>query len=266
MVIGFIKSIVLTCKKGMAYDTLFKEFNNLLKIISTERERFTKTINDLEKENLLLNNDLLTCSEENKKLTEKLKVLNKQLSKSTNSLEKYWNSKIKPMFITYPARNGKRIDVRKFFTEHNSSVKTFTSGSNDQKALYCHKWVTSNVHYKTDKQTHNANEFWQFADETMDSLSGDCEDGAILMANMMVKSGIPYWRVRVNAGDVKGGGHAYVTYLREKDNKWYILDWCYWANESIGFKKTWSSAKKYWGIWFSFNKKYSFAKDKLDRK
>jgi hypothetical protein len=96
-------------------------------------------------------------------------------------------------------------------------------------------------------------------------MTFNCEDGAILMANIMVESGIPYWRIRLNAGDVKGGGHAYVTYLREKDNKWYILDWCYWSNESINFGRTWAEAKNYFGIWFSWNNKYGFIKDELDR-
>jgi len=96
-------------------------------------------------------------------------------------------------------------------------------------------------------------------------ITHQCEDGAILMANMMLKSGIPYWRIRLNGGDVKGGGHAYVTYLREKDNKFYVLDWCYWPNESINFGQPWADAKNYFGIWFSWNKKYGFIKDTLDR-
>lgn len=96
-------------------------------------------------------------------------------------------------------------------------------------------------------------------------ISHQCEDGAILMANIMLKSGVPYWRIRLNAGDVQGGGHAYVTYLREKDNKWYVLDWCYWYGDSVNFKKTWKDAKKYFGIWFSWSSKYGFMKDELDR-
>jgi len=87
---------------------------------------------------------------------------------------------------------------------------------------------------------------------------GDCEDGAILMANMMLLSGVPYWRIRLNAGDVEGGGHAYVTYLRETDNEWYILDWCYWPSESANFKKKWKDAQKYFGIWGSWNTKYIY--------
>lgn len=102
-------------------------------------------------------------------------------------------------------------------------------------------------------------------------ITHQCEDGAILMANMMINSGVSSWRLRLNAGDVKigngvrRGGHAYVTYLREFDNKWYVLDWCYEYKESVNFKKTWKKAKKYFSIWFSWNLKYIYKNIELDR-
>jgi len=95
-------------------------------------------------------------------------------------------------------------------------------------------------------------------------ITFQCEDGAILMANIMLNSGVPYWRIRINAGNVVGGGHAYVTYLKEKDDKWYVLDWCYWYNAS---GTLWKNAKKYYsdsdgkkgfGIWGSWNAKYIY--------
>lgn len=98
-------------------------------------------------------------------------------------------------------------------------------------------------------------ENWQTANETITRKAGDCEDGAILLYNMMVASGIPVHRVRLNAGDVKGGGHAYVTYYSDLKG-WVILDWCYWFNESVGLQKTWQEAEKYFGIWFSWNEEY----------
>ena len=52
--------------------------------------------------------------------------------------------------------------------------------------------------------------------------------------------------IRLNAGDVKGGGHCWCTYLAEKDNVWYILDWCYWYNESKDLGRTWKDAEKYY--------------------
>jgi hypothetical protein len=63
-------------------------------------------------------------------------------------------------------------------------------------------------------------------------ITHNCEDGAILLANMMLKSGIPYWKIRVTAGNVtepstgKDVGHAYVTYYCAETDKWVLLDWC----------------------------------------
>ena len=73
---------------------------------------------------------------------------------------------------------------------------------------------------------------------------------------------MPPWRVRLNAGNVQGGGHCWVTYLREVDNKWIILDWCYWYTKN-GVE--WKTAEKYYDIWFSWNYDFVFLGDKLDR-
>jgi len=107
---------------------------------------------------------------------------------------------------------------------------------------------------------------WLFAFETLKLRMGDCEDGAILMANLMIKAGIPYWRIRLNAGDVKNFGHVWITYLRETDNKWVILDWCYHPTAKVrALKKLYSDAEDYFKIWFSWNTKYIFKGEKFER-
>ncbi len=97
---------------------------------------------------------------------------------------------------------------------------------------------------------------------------GDCEDGAILLANIMVRSGIPYYKVRITAGDVddnKGnrGGHCFVVYYCESKDKWVILDWCYWADENtkIENRKDYKDENYYKSIWFSWNQYYSFTNE-----
>ena len=197
-------------------------------------------------------------------LTAIQKLLEEAMIKATSKedeLETYWNTKIPKTNLRYSAR-GSPMDVRKFFTDRNDKAPHYLAGTNDKRALYCLDYVAKKIKYTRDAHGEN----WQYANETMLLKAGDCEDGAILMANMMLKSGIPYWRIRLNAGDVKGGGHAYVTYLRESDNTWYVMDWCYWYQSSKDFKKTWTDAKNYFGIWFSWNTKYIFAKATLDRK
>jgi len=87
------------------------------------------------------------------------------------------------------------------------------------------------------------------------SILHQCEDGAILMYNIMAKSGIPAHRVRLNAGEVQGGGHAYITYYSDVRG-WVILDWCYWPNAAKNLRQRWSTAKRYFGIWFSWNAEF----------
>lgn len=200
---------------------------------------------------------------------EKLKQDNDTLSKyvenevQQDELEKYWNTKRPKQNIMYNGRidfddDRKRIpiDVRIFLNKLDVGVPVVSGETNDEKANNCLKYVAQNITYTTDIK--GSGEYWQFAYETLSRKKGDCEDGAILLANMALRSGIPYWRIRLNAGDVQGGGHCYVTYLRESDNQWYVLDWCYWFNESVDFQRSWASAEKYFGIWFSWNEKYSF--------
>ena len=152
-------------------------------------------------------------------------------------------------------------DPRIFFVNDNTIPK-ITGKDNDEKAKKSLDYVKKNIKYKTDIQLFKEDEQWLFPFETLALKKGDCEDGAILMANIMKKSGIPFHRIRINAGNVKGGGHAYVTYRREKDELWYIMDWCYWPTRNW---KRWKTAKNYFGIWFSFDSKYIYQGEKFDR-
>jgi hypothetical protein len=93
------------------------------------------------------------------------------------------------------------------------------------------------------------NEYWSYSYQTFIRGYGDCEDGAILMYDVLRKSGIPAWKLRVNVGyvnnpdgsfkyhpnGVRDGGHAWLTYYIEsqfwkgkdkREDKWVVLDWC----------------------------------------
>jgi len=162
----------------------------------------------------------------------------------------YWSHKARPLFTDASIKVS--VDPKIFYTT-DRKLPTF-DGDFDNIAIQCLDWVAENIFYTTDKD----GEFWQFAFETYKRRKGDCEDGAILIANSMIMSGVPYWRIRLNAGNVQGGGHAWVTYLAEKDNKWYVLDWCYWYDESKGLSRLWDDAEKYFTIWGSWNQQYMF--------
>jgi predicted transglutaminase-like cysteine proteinase len=190
----------------------------------------------------------------------------------TDPLETYWNTK-RPATnnYLYPARlvvdgsYNALVDVRVFYTPEDSTIPKLAGGNNhDDLAMICLDYVINNIRYISDITLFKTAEQWLFAFETLNLGGGDCEDGAILLANIMLKSGVPYWRLRLNAGSVQGGGHAWVTYLRESDNTWYILDWCYWSSESRKWLK-WKDAEKYFDIWFSFSRDNIYAADMLDR-
>ncbi len=186
--------------------------------------------------------------------------------------ETYWNTKRTPVSLKYKARpiygskKLQELDPRQFLNPNDVSIPTMGGKDNDDIAKRCLQFVTMNIIYTEEYDNFKVPECWLYAWETMKTMKGDCEDGAILLANMMLKSGIPYWRVRLNAGSVEGGGHAWVTYLTESNEEWIILDWCYWPELSKDLTFKWKDAEdKYFSIWFSFNTKYIFQANNYDR-
>jgi len=189
---------------------------------------------------------------------------NKTVLTNGDAQEEYWNNKYPKQNISYQRKEHDKeydVDVRNYFEPYDYHTPTVTGTTNDQKAHNALKLVKKLITYTPDKTEFGMTEYWCRAYQTLDHKKGDCEDGAILLANIMLKSGIPYWRIRLNAGDVKGGGHAYVTYCRETDNQFIVLDWCYWYKLSmIKDRKLHRDESDYYGIWFSWNQKYAFGK------
>lgn len=185
--------------------------------------------------------------------------------------EKYWNDKhptLDQMYRGRPLPNNTdyEIDVRHFIWFDDIVLKALVtshelhSDSNDETALLVQQFVRKYLKYESDTML-GASEYWLFPAESYAMKIGDCEDGAILMASLLLNA-LPvehHWRVRVAAGFVQSdgseGGHAYVTYCRCSDNEWVILDWCYYPDEAIAVAKK-PMAKDvpmYKEIWFSFN-------------
>ena len=111
-------------------------------------------------------------------------------------------------------------------------------------------------------------EYWQFPFETLSCNVGDCEDGALLIASLAINSGVvPAFRIRVVAGMVQPeptapqGGHAYISYLRESDNQWVVVDWCYYEDSAIPVpqKQILKNNVVYKDVWFSFNHLHSWS-------
>jgi hypothetical protein len=170
------------------------------------------------------------------------------------------------------------IDVKTMFTPNDEIVKNLIKTNNiggvtnDEKMLNIQRWVTQNIQYIGDDLNQSAIEYWQFPFETILLRNGDCEDGAILIGSMAINMGIPPFRIRVVAGLVQpaptapNGGHGYIAYLRESDNQWVAIDWCYLQDSHLGIenKLILKNNPIYKEIWFTFNNEFSWHQKELE--
>ena len=90
-------------------------------------------------------------------------------------------------------------------------------------------------------------------------VSFQCEDMGILIKSLSLVAGVPDWRVKILAGNVVGGGHAYCTFIRDDDSQ-CILDGCYWPNRlPINSRPARETEKNYLEVWFSFDRMHGYA-------
>jgi predicted flap endonuclease-1-like 5' DNA nuclease len=213
----------------------------------------------------------------------------------------YWNGKWEkaPIIYTGRALRGesykKEIDVDvKAFIKNNDAILWYVisqlglrKDTANDTAWECQKFVCNFLKYKYDDLSSDCPEFWQFPFETIQSEIADCEDGAILIAALLINAGIPSWRVKVCAAQVMAdpevapsdtelGGHAYCIYLAdlsESDRKleWVVLDWCYLQDPEIPIEKKplardGGQEKAYKDIWFTFNDEFSWSQTSFEVK
>jgi len=196
----------------------------------------------------------------------------------------YWNNKWVKKPITYAGRTLRKtnkpmeVDVKNFITTNDNILEKCVSYYGLRKATYnetaqaCQQFICNSISYISDEEENGYIDFWQFPFETLFSRKGDCEDGGILMASLMIQAGIPNWRVKVAGGLVQEsptapqGGHAYCIYLADRENgelEWEIHDWCYYpdANVPTGKKplsKEGGFNQCYKEVWFTFNNEFSW--------
>lgn len=243
-------------------------FNQTIKKLTEESQS--------DKENIIkLENNIKAIIESEETKTEKLKILEELIEGQTKEreFEEMITNKIPKALNSYMRKEIDRvyyIDVRNFFMINDESIPIVSGKTNDEKALAGLKKLRSIVTYVSDTSSYGVSEYWAFPYQTLTRKIGDCEDGAILLANILVKSGVPYYRVRICAGSVNGGGHAYCVYCRETDNEWVVLDWCYWPNDlPVHQRKTHKQERNYFDsernfyVWFSWDLKNIYAKETL---
>lgn len=91
-----------------------------------------------------------------------------------------------------------------------------------------HRAVRLRVRYQLDSRHFGRREIWQTSRQTYESLRGDCEDYAILLADWLIASG---FEARVVIGRHKKDGHAWVVVL--DGNRTYLV-------EATGREKRWT--------------------------
>ena len=208
----------------------------------------------------------------------------------------YWNNKWEKAPIIY---TGRALRGKDYYKQIDADVKSFIKNNDailyhvinqaqlkketfNETALTVQDFVNGFFKYKFDEETSDCPEFWQFPFESIQSGIGDCEDGAILTASLLINANIPSWRVKVAGGgvltdpvsapsDTELGGHAWCLYLADRpDSKrgleWVILDWCYAQDPEVPIEekplaKDGGQQGGYKETWFTFNDEYSWALD-----
>lgn len=208
----------------------------------------------------------------------------------TIDLKNYWDNKHPKNPIVYKGRtipqktdNGiitkhLQIDVKTMFSCNDEIIKNFiktyniSGNTNDEKILNIQKCIVQNIKYIGDNLNEGSCEYWQFPFETIFLKNGDCEDGSILLASIAINMGVPSYRLRVVGGVVQpnnfapSSGHCYVAYLREFDNQWVAIDWCYLEDSVIPVsqKCILKNNPIYQKIHFSFNNEYSWCHQEFE--
>ena len=208
-------------------------------------------------------------------------------------LEAHWNNKYPKNPVLYNGRavpakcptcssrtlsEHLKIDVKTMLSKNDSMVadialaNNLKGASHDQTIENIQRWVVQNIKYVGDDLSQGTVEYWQFPFETLAFKNGDCEDGALLITALALHCGVPAFRIRVVAGMVQPaptapeGGHGYVSYLRETDNNWVAIDWCYLedSNVPMASKTILKQNAFYKSVWFSFNSEYSWSEQRLE--
>lgn len=123
-------------------------------------------------------------------------------------------------------------DIKTFVqTAPRASWELFTSRrerSFDHRADMIAAFVSEEVAYRYG----GAYDPWQFPDETLSVREGDCEDRALLIASLLLASGISSFNVRVALGELRlysnearprSFGHCWVMYKNEA-GQWLVIE------------------------------------------
>jgi len=192
--------------------------------------------------------------------------------KYPDPLEDYYNTKYPKTKKLYNKKFLSRyigVDVRCFVGNYHNYRLPIFSSKDDELAIEALQWIVKNKTYQSDSKSTGLAEYWNFSFESKELTFMDCEDGAILLYDILRANNIPAWRLRIVCGwaispwSGKSAGHAYLAYYSKTHNKWVALDWCYLPNvEPMETQPEYKDVGFYGDVWFSFNENYSWSKAK----
>jgi hypothetical protein len=108
--------------------------------------------------------------------------------------------------------------------------------SDDEKMEKIQAWVVKNIEYQEDSDQYGYEELWVPPVMLLSTMKGDCEDGAFLIMSLALNAGVDPNRLRFYGGYVDAGpgaasgGHGWVAYKRESDEKWVAVDFSYYPD------------------------------------
>ena len=152
----------------------------------------------------------------------------------------YSKVRFKPLYYMLSSRDREQVDVAEWLLKQLTTYhgllhevlidnKLVSANGTDITVWNIMRWVHANIEYTRDRVQYNSVEHWAPVNETLGSMAGDCEDGAVLIYCLCRTAGISKEQVALNAGDVTEAGHCWVRYVSEHTP--YVqnyLDWCYW--------------------------------------
>lgn len=142
-------------------------------------------------------------------------------------------------------KRGSPIDVTKFLDFPKIKLPVIPVN------MSCLKWVAANVKYQKEDK-----DYWKLASETLADGFGDCEDGAILLACLLlarkfevdstgVLKSLPYYQILVNVFDTGAGFHVAVTVGDTLED---------WTNQAL------KKVPDLWRLWYCFNRKHAYTR------
>ena len=197
----------------------------------------------------------------------------------SQALGNFWNQQWDERTVTYNVKGEGYTDIKNVFKDTaegevvlTNVIKPWIKLSNDSKILKIAEYVNKRLTYTSDKTQYGKSEYWQSPYEIWKRKKDDCDGYAILIFKLAVLAGIPRYRIKVVAGqiklkDKKISGHCYVQYLKEKNNNWFTIEGSFRRTDAMNRFKNDSphtdDLDSYGKLWWTTTDQKSFSQNDM---